>query len=173
MWANGCEDAEEFLGFFLDTLEEELLALAPAVAPAPTLTPAGVEAEEPPGAQDGWLEVWRKNRAVVTRSILLDLSRRRNPNLAHLRGQVPLNAARSGAEDIGDHRGVAHAEARYPEFRVPRSPPDFGLSPEHLEDNNIPGNISVLSVHGSAHRAAVKGHDNISCSNGYSSAEEE
>ncbi|KAJ7681639.1 hypothetical protein B0H17DRAFT_1075760 [Mycena rosella] len=54
------EDAEEFLGFFLDTLEEELLAL-----PAPTV----VEAEEPVEAQDGWLEVGRKNRAVVTRTI--------------------------------------------------------------------------------------------------------
>ncbi|KAJ6539829.1 hypothetical protein DFH09DRAFT_1041863 [Mycena vulgaris] len=63
------EDAEEFLGFFLDTLEEELLALAPAVAPPPTPAPAVVEAEEPPEAQDGWLEVGRKNRAVVTRTI--------------------------------------------------------------------------------------------------------
>ncbi|KAJ6491860.1 hypothetical protein DFH09DRAFT_1377185 [Mycena vulgaris] len=55
-------ELEEFLGFFLDTLEEELLALAPAVAPPPTPTPAVVEAEEPPEAQDGWLEVGRKNR---------------------------------------------------------------------------------------------------------------
>ncbi|KAJ6491857.1 hypothetical protein DFH09DRAFT_1377182 [Mycena vulgaris] len=63
------EDAEKFLGLFLDTLEEELLALAPAVASAPTPTPAGVEAEDPPEAQDGWLEVGRKNRAIVTRFI--------------------------------------------------------------------------------------------------------
>ncbi|KAJ6469087.1 hypothetical protein DFH09DRAFT_1111299 [Mycena vulgaris] len=52
------ENAEEFLGFFPDPLEEEFLALAPAV----------VEAEEPPEAQDGWLEVGRKNRAIVTRT---------------------------------------------------------------------------------------------------------
>ncbi|KAJ6491851.1 hypothetical protein DFH09DRAFT_1377181 [Mycena vulgaris] len=56
---------DEFLGLFLDTLEEELLALAPAVAPPPTPTPAVVEAEEPPEAQDGWLEVGHKNGAVV------------------------------------------------------------------------------------------------------------
>ncbi|KAJ6469083.1 hypothetical protein DFH09DRAFT_1294556 [Mycena vulgaris] len=56
---------EEFLGFFLDTLEEELLALAPAVAPPPTPTPAVVEAEEPPAAQDWWLGNERKNCAVV------------------------------------------------------------------------------------------------------------
>ncbi|KAJ7465978.1 hypothetical protein FB451DRAFT_1138093 [Mycena latifolia] len=61
------EDAEEFLGFFLDTLEEELLALVP---PAPgAAPPAVVESEEPQEAQDGWLEVGRKNRAVVTRTI--------------------------------------------------------------------------------------------------------
>ncbi|KAJ6474718.1 hypothetical protein DFH09DRAFT_1217887, partial [Mycena vulgaris] len=53
------EDAEELLEFFLDPLAEELLALAPAV----------VEAEEPPEAQDGWLEVGRKNRVVVTRTV--------------------------------------------------------------------------------------------------------
>ncbi|KAJ6491863.1 hypothetical protein DFH09DRAFT_1208034, partial [Mycena vulgaris] len=48
------EDAEEFLGFLLDPLEEELLVLAPA----------GVE------AQNGWLEDGRKNRAIiVTRTI--------------------------------------------------------------------------------------------------------
>lgn len=63
------EDAEEFLGFFLDTLEEELLALVPAPAGVAPPAPAVVEAEEPQEVQDGWLEVGRKNRAVVTRTI--------------------------------------------------------------------------------------------------------
>ncbi|KAJ6474716.1 hypothetical protein DFH09DRAFT_1472225 [Mycena vulgaris] len=48
------EDAEEFLGFLLDPLEEELLVLAPAVVEA----------------QNGWLEDGRKNRAIiVTRTV--------------------------------------------------------------------------------------------------------
>ncbi|KAJ7858810.1 hypothetical protein B0H14DRAFT_3864257 [Mycena olivaceomarginata] len=80
------EDAEEFLGFFLDTLEEELLAVAavlsPASAPASkrvnaTLTAGGTgravveerEEEAPPETEDGRLEVGRKNRTVVTRTV--------------------------------------------------------------------------------------------------------
>ncbi|KAJ7710501.1 hypothetical protein B0H17DRAFT_2309 [Mycena rosella] len=50
------EDTAEFLGFF----EKELLTLVPASASKPTPT---VEAEE------GWLEVGRKNHAVVMRTI--------------------------------------------------------------------------------------------------------
>ncbi|KAJ7138260.1 hypothetical protein C8R44DRAFT_838188 [Mycena epipterygia] len=66
------EDAEEFLGFYLDTLEEELLAvvaaLAPSAARATTTTEEREEAVEG-GGGDGWLEVGRKNRTVVTRTI--------------------------------------------------------------------------------------------------------
>ncbi|KAJ7728890.1 hypothetical protein B0H16DRAFT_1330669 [Mycena metata] len=88
------EDAEEFLGFFLDTLEEELLAVVTALAPPPrkaaaasastspsaqrTSSPpntahshfgAGIGATASAAGEDGWLEVGRKNRTVVMRTI--------------------------------------------------------------------------------------------------------
>ncbi|KAJ7792837.1 hypothetical protein B0H14DRAFT_3115102 [Mycena olivaceomarginata] len=50
------EDVEEFLGFFLNTLEEELLAVAAGLSPASA--PASKR-----------LEVGRKNRTVVTRTV--------------------------------------------------------------------------------------------------------
>lgn len=60
------EDAEEFFGFFLDTLEEELLSISntlkPSAAPAPLSEPAS-------NSEEGWLEVGKKNRAVITRSV--------------------------------------------------------------------------------------------------------
>ncbi|KAI0819095.1 hypothetical protein BC629DRAFT_1466503, partial [Irpex lacteus] len=55
------EDAEEFLGFFLDTLEDELTALSVAGQPK-----ASDETAEQTG--DGWLEVGKRNRAANTRS---------------------------------------------------------------------------------------------------------
>ncbi|KAJ7205534.1 hypothetical protein GGX14DRAFT_367896 [Mycena pura] len=70
------EDAEEFLGFYLDTLEEELLAVAATLRGGKTKGGGGVEAvveereeEAPTGEADGWLEVGKKNRTVVTRTI--------------------------------------------------------------------------------------------------------
>lgn len=60
------EDAEEFFGFFLDTLEEELLSISntlkPSAAPASLSEPAS-------NSEEGWLEVGKKNRAVITRSV--------------------------------------------------------------------------------------------------------
>ncbi|KAK7455261.1 hypothetical protein VKT23_011133 [Stygiomarasmius scandens] len=86
------EDAEEFFGFYLETLEEELLAIQNALTPPPppppqpsrskgrasnsasaaTATPTpGVEEKEEaePPEEEGWLEVGKKNRMVVTRTI--------------------------------------------------------------------------------------------------------
>ncbi|KAJ7642001.1 hypothetical protein FB45DRAFT_901565 [Roridomyces roridus] len=77
------EDAEEFLGFYLDTLEEELIALAGAVGSSSSSTAAassgagvgggsvdgGQEEVEAEPEGDGWLEVGRKNRGVVMRTI--------------------------------------------------------------------------------------------------------
>ncbi|KAH7107660.1 hypothetical protein BKA62DRAFT_684060 [Auriculariales sp. MPI-PUGE-AT-0066] len=76
------EDAEEFLGFYLDTLEEELLALLASLIPTASGTGANSAAQAKPEPQvveesasdagiseDGWTEVGRRNRAVVVTSI--------------------------------------------------------------------------------------------------------
>ncbi|KAL6301832.1 hypothetical protein BKA93DRAFT_919454 [Sparassis latifolia] len=60
------EDAEEFLGFFLDTLEEELLSL---VAPPSSKARATEEHEGGPPHDDGWYEVGKRNKLVSTRTI--------------------------------------------------------------------------------------------------------
>ena len=55
------------MGFFLDTLEDELLALSTAGQPKTT-----DETAETTG--DGWLEVGKRNRAANTRSVSIDMS---------------------------------------------------------------------------------------------------
>ncbi|KAF9267621.1 cysteine proteinase [Marasmius fiardii PR-910] len=69
----GQEDAEEFLGFYLDTLEEELLTLSEHISPSRSRSSAvGVEEHEEnhsPENDDGWLEIGKKNRTIVTRTI--------------------------------------------------------------------------------------------------------
>jgi ubiquitin carboxyl-terminal hydrolase 10 len=95
------EDAEEFFGFYLDTLEEELLAMLAAVsAPPPSIPGSTSSTNSAPGKNaklgsvtgtsaasaytesesvvshedadgDGWLEVGKRNRTVVTRTVCL------------------------------------------------------------------------------------------------------
>ncbi|KAI0672764.1 hypothetical protein C8Q78DRAFT_970322 [Trametes maxima] len=59
------EDAEEFLGFFLDTLEEELLSIAQSLSPKEPPKPPVEEPQLPDGE---WLEVGKKNKTVTTRT---------------------------------------------------------------------------------------------------------
>lgn len=78
------EDAEEFLGFFLDALHEELVALLGAFGGDNSGTaPSGVqgdvggwgddevisERKHNNENSDEWQEIGRKNRAVVTRTV--------------------------------------------------------------------------------------------------------
>lgn len=68
------EDAEEFFGFYLDTLEEELLSMLHSLDPPKASTGAAANAveereEAAPPEDDGWLEVGKRNRMVVTRTV--------------------------------------------------------------------------------------------------------
>ncbi|EGN95847.1 hypothetical protein SERLA73DRAFT_162553 [Serpula lacrymans var. lacrymans S7.3] len=67
------EDAEEFFGFYLDTLEEELLSIVSSISPATSKPNAHAHVEEreeaAPPPESGWLEVGRRNKTVVTRTI--------------------------------------------------------------------------------------------------------
>ena len=60
------EDAEEFFGFFLDTLEEEIISISETIVPR---TQSGIQSEKQTNTDDGWLEVGKKNKFVVTRSV--------------------------------------------------------------------------------------------------------
>jgi ubiquitin carboxyl-terminal hydrolase 10 len=63
------EDAEEFLGFYLDTLEDELLYILDSITP-PAKPASSIEEREEEGPRsDGWLEVGRRNRTVITRTV--------------------------------------------------------------------------------------------------------
>jgi ubiquitin carboxyl-terminal hydrolase 10 len=60
------EDAEEFFGFYLDTLEEELLSLTNTSNTTKTTEKVEREEEDP---EEGWMEVGKRNRSVVTRTV--------------------------------------------------------------------------------------------------------
>ena len=65
------EDAEEFFGFYLDTLEEELLALLASINPSKAGPPTHKveEREEEPQSGAGWTEVGKRNRMILTRTV--------------------------------------------------------------------------------------------------------
>jgi ubiquitin carboxyl-terminal hydrolase 10 len=65
------EDAEEFFGFYLDALEEELLSVVNALSQPRSVKGPPVEEreEDAPQPDEGWLEVGKKNRTVVTRTV--------------------------------------------------------------------------------------------------------
>ncbi|KAG9318931.1 cysteine proteinase [Chiua virens] len=64
------EDAEEFLGFYLDTLEEELLHISSSLAPKTEAGQSQPETQNGHAArEDGpWLEVGKRNKTAVTRT---------------------------------------------------------------------------------------------------------
>ncbi|KAI0050880.1 cysteine proteinase [Auriscalpium vulgare] len=64
------EDAEEFFGFYLDTLEEELLSLLSTVNPSqPAPVKITEEREEDAPRDVGWMEVGKRNKTVLTRTV--------------------------------------------------------------------------------------------------------
>ena len=64
------------MGFYLDTLEDELLSLLTSVSPKsnPQALNHAEEREEVAPKEGGWMEVGRKNRMVVTRTVCDDFS---------------------------------------------------------------------------------------------------
>lgn len=64
------------MGFYLDTLEDELLSLLTSVSPKsnPQTLNHAEEREEVAPKEGGWMEVGRKNRMVVTRTVWDDFS---------------------------------------------------------------------------------------------------
>lgn len=64
------EDAEEFFGFYLDTLEEELLVLLASITPPkPASAASKVEEREESQSGEGWTEVGKRNKMVPTRTV--------------------------------------------------------------------------------------------------------
>ena len=61
------EDAEEFFGFFLDTIEEELLAISNSLKDGSQAKSSVQKYDAVEG--DGWMEVGKKNKPIIARSV--------------------------------------------------------------------------------------------------------
>ncbi|KAJ7827342.1 hypothetical protein B0H14DRAFT_3720864 [Mycena olivaceomarginata] len=83
------EDAEEFLGFFPDTLEDEL---------SRPLAYKSAKRRRPPETEKGWLEVGRKNRTVVMRTV----KSAESPITRIFGGRFRSTLRRSGIHTIAD-----------------------------------------------------------------------
>lgn len=57
------------MGFYLDTLEEELLALLSSISPPKPTSAVSEEREEGVQAGEGWTEVGKRNKMMLTRTV--------------------------------------------------------------------------------------------------------
>lgn len=131
------EDAEEFLGFFLETLHEEILKLVEAEEEQEARRKGKGKAVAAAG-DEGWEEVGSKGRVATTRTVsAAGQALRRGIALAdqiflpaadrdegesdhlHLWRQVAERAAVSGAEGQRYDRAVPAVTARHPGASVP------------------------------------------------------
>jgi ubiquitin carboxyl-terminal hydrolase 10 len=69
------EDAEEFLGFFLDAIEEEMLDLIKSIDTEKAVLLKEIPEREEAGEHeaDGWIDVGKHNRKVITRAVSIPL----------------------------------------------------------------------------------------------------
>lgn len=63
------EDAEEFLGFLLDTIEEELMSMRNSAALEMQSVVKTVSPVDETFQRNGWVEVGKKNKAVMGKSV--------------------------------------------------------------------------------------------------------
>ena len=102
------------MGFYLDTLEDELLSLLTSVSPSPnsqSLNHAEVREEEAP-KEAGWMEVGRKNRIVITRTVWVYSPVVGSPNLSgRLKPPTPLSLVFLGVLSV---RHSAYRSTRIP-----------------------------------------------------------
>lgn len=77
------EDAEEFLGFFLDSIEEEMLDLIKLIDSDKAVSHRELPEKEEDGERDsdGWIDVGRHNRKVITRAVSLVVNFLKSPEV--------------------------------------------------------------------------------------------
>lgn len=128
------EDAEEFLGFFLETLHEEILKLVEFEEAQKEKRKGKGKAPATGATEEGWEEVGSKGRVATTRTVSLGFFHREarvvcspsgrfsscidrhegKPDHAHLRRQAAERVAVSWSERQCHNRAVPATTARYP-----------------------------------------------------------